>query len=114
MRHWTARVRQTEQGWGAKVIAQLSKDLSREFPNMKGFSPRNLKYMRAFAEAWPESEIVQEALAQITWYANLTLLEKVKDREERLFYIQQKSSGYARAPKGHAPPQRPLAEEIHA
>jgi predicted nuclease of restriction endonuclease-like (RecB) superfamily len=46
---------QSEQGWGAKIIDQLSKDLSREFPDMKGFSPRNLKYMRAFAEALPAS-----------------------------------------------------------
>jgi len=56
---------------------------------MKGFSPRNLKYMRAFAEAWPDEPIVQEALAQITWYHNLTLLEKVKDPAERLWYAHQ-------------------------
>ncbi len=43
---------------------------------MRGFSPRNLKYMRAFAAAWPEREIVQEVLAQITWYNNIALLEK--------------------------------------
>lgn len=43
--------RQNAQGWGAKVIDRLADDLRREFPCMKGFSPRNLKYMRAFAEA---------------------------------------------------------------
>ena len=55
---------------------------------MEGFSPRNLKYMRAFAQAWPDESIVQEALAQITWYHNLTLFEKVKGREERLWYAR--------------------------
>ena len=60
-----------------------------EFPGMEGFSPRNLKYMRAFAQAWPDEPIVQEALAQITWYHNLTLIEKVKGREERLWYAQE-------------------------
>ena len=56
---------------------------------MEGFSPRNLKYMRAFAQAWSEEAIVQQALAQITWYHNLTLIEKLKEREERLWYAQE-------------------------
>lgn len=56
------------EGWGSKVIDRLSLDLMREFPVMKGFSPRNLKYMRRFAEAYPDEPIVQEVLAQITWY----------------------------------------------
>jgi hypothetical protein len=47
--------RQAEQGWGAKVIERLAHDLREAFPEMKGFSPRNLKYMRAFAEAWPDA-----------------------------------------------------------
>ncbi len=81
--------RQRQEGWGAKVIDRLAMDLGREFPEMKGFSPRNLKYMRAFAEAWPDEQIVQEALAQITWYHNITLLEKVKDPAERLWYVRQ-------------------------
>jgi predicted nuclease of restriction endonuclease-like (RecB) superfamily len=53
---------------------------------MSGFSPRNLKYMRSFAAAWPDGSIVQEALAQITWYHNVTLVEKLKDSNERLWY----------------------------
>jgi predicted nuclease of restriction endonuclease-like (RecB) superfamily len=81
--------RQEREGWGAKVIDRLARDLRREFPDMKGFSPRNLKYMRAFAEAWSDEQIVQEALAQITWYHNITLLEKVKEPAERLWYVQQ-------------------------
>ena len=56
--------KQHEQGWGAKVIERLAHDLHSAFPDMKGFSPRNLKYMRAFAQAWPEAEFVQAVLAQ--------------------------------------------------
>jgi predicted nuclease of restriction endonuclease-like (RecB) superfamily len=81
--------KQEQEGWGTKVIDRLALDLAREFPEMKGFSPRNLKYMRAFAEAWPDEQIVQEVLAQITWYHNITLLEKVKDPPERLWYVEQ-------------------------
>ncbi|QUV92474.1 YhcG family protein [Chloracidobacterium aggregatum] len=81
--------KQEQEGWGTKVIDRLARDLAREFPEMKGFSPRNLKYMRAFAEAWPDEQIVQDVLAQITWYHNITLLEKVKDPPERLWYVEQ-------------------------
>ena len=45
--------RQREEGWGAKVIDQLAKDLARDFPDMTGFSSRNLKYMRSFAPSLP-------------------------------------------------------------
>jgi hypothetical protein len=58
--------RQRKEGWGARVIDRLSVDLQREFPGQQGFSPRNLKYMRAFAEAWPETVIVQQPVAQLT------------------------------------------------
>lgn len=81
--------RQRQQGWGAKVIDSLARDLQKEFPDMKGFSPRNLKYMRAFAEAYPNEPIVQEVLAQITWYHNIALIEKLKSPEERLWYAQK-------------------------
>ena len=57
--------RQNKEGWGAKVIDRLSLDLQREFPGQQGFSPRNLKYMRAFAEAWPETVIVHQPVAQL-------------------------------------------------
>ena len=76
------------EGWGSKVIDRLSLDLMREFPEMKGFSPRNLKYMRRFAQAYPDEPIVQEVLAQITWYHNITILDKVKDTVARDFYIR--------------------------
>lgn len=81
--------RQQKGGWGGKVIDRLAKDLKREFPDMKGFSPRNLKYMRAFADAYPREQIVQEALAQIPWYHNIALLEKLKDPEQRLWYARK-------------------------
>ena len=58
------RSQQTE-GWGTKVIERLARDLRKEFPDMSGLSPRNLKYMRAFAGAWPERLIVQASLAQL-------------------------------------------------
>ena len=79
--------RQEREGWGAKVIDRLSSDLIREFPELKGFSVRNLKYMRKFAGAWRDSAIVQELLAQITWYHHIALLDKVKDPAEREWYI---------------------------
>jgi predicted nuclease of restriction endonuclease-like (RecB) superfamily len=82
-------VRQKEQGWGSKVIDRLAADLRREFPEMTGFSPRNLKYMRAFAEAWPDEQIVQAPLAQITWYHNIALIEKLPTTEERLWYARK-------------------------
>jgi predicted nuclease of restriction endonuclease-like (RecB) superfamily len=57
--------RQSAERWGNKVIDRLAGDLKQAFPEMKGLSPRNLKYMRAFAEAWPDSQFVQQAAAQI-------------------------------------------------
>jgi predicted nuclease of restriction endonuclease-like (RecB) superfamily len=69
-------IRQAQQGWGTKVIDRLAQDLRAAFPDMKGFSPRNLKYMRAFAEAWPDAEFVQQAAAQLPWGHNLMLLEQ--------------------------------------
>ena len=78
--------RQAEQGWGAKVIERLAEDLRLAFPEMKGFSPRNLKYMRAFAQAWPEEAIAQEGLAQSPWYHHLALLDKLPDSETRRWY----------------------------
>lgn len=81
--------RQQEQGWGSKVVNRLSQDLKREFPDMKGFSARNLTYMRTFANVYPDLEITQQAAAQIPWFHNCTLLDKVEDPAERMWYIQQ-------------------------
>lgn len=78
--------RQAEQGWGTKVIERLSHDLRAAFPEMKGFSPRNLKYMRAFAQAWPDEEFVQQVAAQIPWGHSMVLLDRIKAPEERRAY----------------------------
>ena len=78
--------RQANQGWGARVIDRLAQDLRTAFPTMKGFSPRNLKYMRAFAEAWPDSEFVQQAVALLPWGHNLVLLDRLNTVEERRWY----------------------------
>lgn len=82
-------LRQQQQGWGAKVVTKLAKDLQKEFPAIKGFSRTNLLYMRAFAEAYPDEAIVQQVAGQIPWFHNCTLLDKVKDPQERLWYIQK-------------------------
>ena len=81
--------KQKREGWGAKVIDRLSSDLKNEFPEMAGFSARNLKYMRKFAEIWSDKQFVQELLAQISWYHNLALLEKLKDENLRVWYARQ-------------------------
>lgn len=80
------RARQERAGWGAKVIDRLSHDLRQAFPDMGGLSPRNLQYMRTFAGAWSESEIAQAPLAQLTWYHHVTLLDKLGEKVERLWY----------------------------
>lgn len=81
--------RQAEQGWGAKVIDRLAQDLRAAFPEMKGFSRSNLMSMRAFAEAWPDQQIVQQLVGQLPWGHNLLLLGKIKDPDLRLRYAQQ-------------------------
>ncbi len=118
--------KQIEQGWGAKVIDRLSADLQRRYGNDSGYSIRNLKYMRQFAEEYPdfpfvqvplaqlqkssvlqavlskytmsaEGEFVQVPLAQITWYHHISLLSKVKDNVLRAFYISEAANqGWSR------------------
>ncbi|CAE6961117.1 PDDEXK nuclease domain-containing protein [Paraburkholderia domus] len=82
-------VRQQQQGWGARVVDQLARDLKAAFPDMKGFSPRNLKYMRTLAQAWPEAEFVQQPAAQLPWFHLCTLLDKVKDPAARDWYANK-------------------------
>ena len=80
---------QEKHGWGAKIIEKLSKDLQGAFPEMKGLGTRNLKYMRKFAAEYKDYQFVQEVLAQITWYHNITLIDKVSNKEEREFYAKK-------------------------
>ena len=81
--------RQQKQGWGAKVIDRLSADLGQAFPDMKGFSPRNLKYMRALATAYPDEQFVQQVVAQIPWGHNVRILDRVKESAEQEWYIRK-------------------------
>lgn len=85
----TILARQKASGWGAKVIDRLSADLREAFPDMSGLSLRNLMYMRAFAAAWPDPAIVQGALAQLSWYQNIALLDKLSDAPTRLWYARK-------------------------
>jgi predicted nuclease of restriction endonuclease-like (RecB) superfamily len=87
-------LRSAQEGWGSKVIDRLAADLRREFPDMTGLSRRNLLYMRALAEAWPDTEegsrpIAQRVVAQLPWGHNISLLTKLHDPEDRLWYAQQ-------------------------
>ncbi len=85
------------EGWGAKVIEQLAKDLQKAFPDMKGLSARNLKYMRQFAVEYSDiligqqvaAQFTQQAVAQIPWGHHILLLDKVVSIEERKWYIEQ-------------------------
>jgi predicted nuclease of restriction endonuclease-like (RecB) superfamily len=81
--------RQEKEGWGTRVIDRLSTDLRQTFPDMQGLSARNLKYMRAFAAAWPDPAIVQRTVAQIPWRQNIALLERLSDPTTRLWYAAQ-------------------------
>lgn len=94
-----------EAGWGTKVTTQIAKDLKSEFPEMTGFSPRNLRYMRSFAEAYPlilqplvaklqipNNEIninINEIIFKIPWTHHTIILDKIKLLDQRLFYIRK-------------------------
>ena len=65
--------KQNQQGWGTKVIDRMAKDLKEAFPEMSGFSPRNIKYMRKFADCWKDYSIVQRVVAQLPWRTNISL-----------------------------------------
>jgi predicted nuclease of restriction endonuclease-like (RecB) superfamily len=93
---------QKEKGWGAKVVDRLSVDLQKAFPKLSGYSTRNLKYMRAFAAAWPDPAIVQQLAAQIPWMHNCVLLDRVKDAAAREYYIRKTvENGWSRAVLQH-------------
>jgi predicted nuclease of restriction endonuclease-like (RecB) superfamily len=81
--------RQKNEGWGAKVIDRLSKDLKESFPEMNGFSPRNLGNMKKFAESWPNILILQQVVAKLPWRSNIILMDKLPDEKTRLWYAQK-------------------------
>ena len=81
--------RQEQEGYGTKVIDRLSADLKDRFPDARGFSPRNLKYMRKFAESWPGPEVVQRTIAQLPWRQQIALMEKLHSADQRLWYASE-------------------------
>ncbi len=90
--------RQESEGWGARVVDRLARDLRRAFPDMRGFSRANLLYMRAFAAAYPDEAIVQQVAGQIPWFHNVVLIERIKDRAARLWYARKTvEHGWSRA-----------------
>lgn len=89
---------QAEQGWGSKVIERLARDLREAFPEMKGFSRANLLYMRAFAEAWRDEQIVQQLAGQLPWFHNVVLMTRLKEHPAREWYARQAiAEGWSRA-----------------
>ncbi|MEE3717003.1 PDDEXK nuclease domain-containing protein [Tumidithrix elongata RA019] len=81
--------RQKQEGWGAKVIDRLSYDLRDAFPDMQGFSPRNLLFMRAFAENYPDSEKVKQLVSQLPWGHIILLMQRVKMPRQQDWYMSQ-------------------------
>lgn len=81
--------RQSRQGWGAKVIDRLSMDLRAAFPDMKGLSSRNLKYMSYFAKLCPDLLIGQQSAAQLPWFHIVTLLTRVPEPAVREWYARE-------------------------
>jgi predicted nuclease of restriction endonuclease-like (RecB) superfamily len=79
--------RQAEQGWGSKIVGRLAVDLRVAFPDTRGFSSANLRYMRAFAEAWPDPAMLQRVVGKLPWGQNIELLA-VKDSAARLWYAE--------------------------
>lgn len=91
------RVINEHKSWGNKFIDNLAADIKLSFPSATGYSVRNLKYMAKFAELYPDEEIVQASLAQITWYHNIALMDKVKDTKVALWYAEQTANhGWSR------------------
>ena len=81
--------KQAEEGWGSKVIDRISKDINDAFPDMSGFSPRNIKYMIKFAEVWNDYGIMQSTATQIPWRSNILLMDKLSNQDERVWYAQK-------------------------
>lgn len=93
---------QAEEGWGTKVVQQLSKDLKKSFPDMNGLSERNLKYMRQFAQIYTDFEIVRQVVAQIPWGHNCLLMSKIDKEATRIWYAKKTiENGWSRNVLAH-------------
>ena len=75
--------------WGNKFVENLSRDIKADFPKAKGYSVRNLTYMRKFAQEYPDLEILQHSVAKLPWRNNITLMDKIKDKGKRDWYIKK-------------------------
>lgn len=95
--HSIGEVINEHKTWGNKFVENLAADIKISFPDATGYSVRNLKYMAKFAAAYPDDEFVQQPVAQIPWGHNITLLDKLSDNEERLWYAEklQRTAGLA-------------------
>lgn len=82
-------LKQKDEGWGAKTIENLAKDLKSTFPEMKGFSLTNIKYMVQFAKEYPEFAISQQVVGQIPWGHNILLLQKLETLQDRIWYAHK-------------------------
>jgi predicted nuclease of restriction endonuclease-like (RecB) superfamily len=80
---------QKKKGWGGKVINQISSDLRKDFPEMRGLSAQNLKYMKRLAQEYSLEAIGQQAVDQLPWGHIIALIYKVLNEKERSFYIQK-------------------------
>lgn len=91
-------LRQENHGWGAKVVDRLGADLRREFPEMRGLSRTNLSYMRSFADAYPDGQLVEQLAAHVPWGHHTVLLDRARDPDERIWYLKQiVDHGWSRA-----------------
>lgn len=89
--------RQKVDGWGAGVITKLAGDLKAAFPDMKGFSPRNLAYMKQAAFMVQDDEILQQAVAKLPWGHITVLIDRVKNNDERHWYaLKASEQGWSR------------------
>lgn len=87
--HSIGEVINSHKVWGNRFIESLAKDIKLAFPNAKGYSIRNLKYMAKFAATYPDRQFVQTVSAQIPWSHNVAILDKVKDSDQRIWYIKK-------------------------
>lgn len=81
--------RQDVETYGTKVIDRLAADLRVAFPEMRGLGRRNQHYMRSFAEAWHDVEVVQRLIAQLPWGHNVELLSTLDVPSDRVWYAEQ-------------------------
>ena len=90
------------QGWGSKVIDNLSKDITTAFPGIKGFSSRNLDYMTKFALTYRNYYDIQGELSKVSWSHNIILMSKLQNDDERNWYMNQSiENGWSRSVLNH-------------